>query len=151
MKDESSADKSDEFERWARLLKLGLSPSEQRPVDRLVERLGEEDARAWFDNTLETWENPFDAELLRGKIPLAQLRSEKERVKELLRKNSIIEVELVGLTKYFLLLASALAHHGVKISGLPNEEVAAHLTELASVVPGEWRDVLVEAIQKLNE
>lgn len=133
----------------SRLLQLGLS-GPHRPVDDLIDRIGEPGGREWFLQALE--DGPAAASgspremLIEGKATVDGLLVMKEQGKALFgNEASGSDSRLSGMIAYFLAVAAALVHYGVRISGRAKEDLEPIFLDLASAAPGPWGEFLSKA------
>ncbi|MBL9002096.1 MAG: hypothetical protein JNK25_13270 [Phycisphaerae bacterium] len=134
------------------LLRIGLE-GPRRAADDLADELEKCDGLRWFESQFR---RPPFAELphagrllLSGGTSLDALTALKERAKSLVKNPTTREEYLAGLAGYYLAIASAIAHHGARISRQPAEELEPVLQELAAVAPQPWSDLLLAAAKKV--
>ena len=135
-------------ERLSRFLLLGLR-GEERPLDRLIERLSRADGESWFRNALESipdvkGRSPVE-QLAEGWASVQELCAIKDRCKHLRARSSGEEDILVSMLGYFLAVAAALVHHATVISGRSGKDLEPLLLDLATTVPEPWSDLLARA------
>lgn len=128
------------------LLRRGLGPATQQPVEALLARLRSEDP-GWAERvtrqTLESCGATLDG--LARNAPLDTLKAVKERCK---RDASALEdgpARDATTLLYFLCVGAALARHGALLTAQPRAGVTHALADLASACPAPWRDLLESA------
>jgi hypothetical protein len=143
---------SDDYDgpRSYRLLKLGLTQP-RRPIDELIERLSRDDGATWFLGLCQRQPlNLFglaNEALPGGRASVAQLTELKETGKRMLRESGT-DSRLIGMATYFLAVAAALANHGALICSRTREELDPVLLDLATVLPGQWSEMLGRATMR---
>jgi len=119
-----------------------------RPLDDLVDRIGQPDGRAWLQTALRRHEKSLPTSmqsLLDGAAPLAQMQRAKELSKSMIAGAENRELSLAALSVYCLAVAAALVHHGRLISSQSRDEWDILFVDLADVMPVPWRDLLMQA------
>ncbi len=133
-----------------RLLESAATASDS-PVERLLDRLCEDDGDRWFDSALQAGPacgaGPADRLLTSPGPSLEALKLIKQKSKLIHQQATDEETRLPARLTYFLVQAAALAHHGVLISSLDRKRVISILTDLAEVVPPQWRALLDRAVK----
>lgn len=135
------------------LLALGVS-RQQRPVDRLIERLAAPDGPGWFDlqtrtPTMSAGGDPA-AGLARGAWGLVQVDRFKDTCKLKALTDPDTSARLTALAAYFIAIASAIVHHRRLITSQPPKELEEVLAELAGVTPEPWSGLFAQAVVELN-
>lgn len=135
-------------EQATRLLSVGVR-GPRRPVDELVECLGRDAGHEWFERVIEVSMRQAVArsadDLRDGLITTEELRLAKAAAKRGIR-GAVGPEEAAGATAlYFCAIASALAHHGERITSRPDDDLMPALTDLAEAVPERWRDMFEQS------
>lgn len=135
-------------EQASRMLRLGLH-GPARPVDKLLDRLGESDGENWLRNVLamEEWSvlasvpntNAQDAPVIE------QLTKIKDAGKMTAVRGGSPETSLRAMVGYFFAIAGAFALFQTNISSRSATELEPILIDLASVAPPEWSGVFERA------
>lgn len=132
----------------ANLLSMGVS-GQQRPLDRLLERMTGGASATWM---LDLLRQPpiqvgpdIEASLVRGKVGLAGLDQIKERCKLAALTNTDANTRLAATGGYYLAIASAALNFRRLITSQPREEVGAALADLSTAMPEPWSTFLARA------
>ena len=130
------------------LLRIAFTPS-KRPVDHLIDRLQQSDAKTWFDGALAGGViaragDPADL-LIEGDADAAMLEALKGKAKTAFGQAADADSRLRGLLHYLLVIAAGLDHHARLLSTQPRGEISAVLLELALSLPAPWNDFVAEA------
>ncbi|MHC4414144.1 MAG: hypothetical protein ACYS0G_02550 [Planctomycetota bacterium] len=136
----------------SRLFMVGLAQP-RHPIDAVTERLGRPDAAAWFEAAIASvtglprtaWEPqaaPFPT--------LEDLKTAKDRAKTAMAEAANGAEASEATAAYFVTVAAALVRHGVLITRRPPGELAEPLTELATVAPDPWAELLEEAASRIG-
>jgi hypothetical protein len=141
-------------EQISKLLRLGLSaedePAGVRPVERLLERLSQEDGPGWFRETagslLDLRPSP-EAVLLERRPDITELERLKSRCKEMV--NSSGDDHLISLAGYYLAVAAGLKHHKVLLSGMDSSSWYEILDDLEIGFPPPLDELFREAREAL--
>lgn len=144
-----SADEKRQATVVTELLSLGLA--KRRPIDRVIERLGEPDAAEWIAASLI--KPPFsssDIVFTQGDhaLELDSLVRLKDEAKRMVNKGDGADDHTRGLLGYFFAVAFGLALHDRMISSYPPDTVRASLVDLAGVMPDPWRSTFETAVER---
>lgn len=138
-------------EQDTRLLSVGVR-GPRRPVDALIECLEREAGHPWFERVLDVLvrqavDRSADA-MLDGLMTLEELRRAKSAAKVGMR-GAVGPEEAAGATAlYFCAIASALAHHGERITARTDDDLLPVLADLADAVPARWRDMFQQSLAR---
>ncbi len=135
------------------LLALGVT-RQQRPVERLIERLVAPDGAGWFDLQTRTpimssCGDPA-AGLVRGAWGLVQVDRFKDACKLKALTDPDTSARLTALAAYFIAIASAIVHHRRLITSQSPRELEEVLAELAGATPEPWSGLFAQAVVELN-
>ena len=130
------------------LLRLGLT-GPRRPVDDLIDRLGEPDGANWLIEALDQGVlaglGSAVGQLAEGEATVEQLAEIKERSQSQLRTGLDRDSRLAGIAGYFLTLAAGLRHHGHALSSRSRDDLDPVLLDLATVAPSPFSELLSDA------
>jgi len=138
------------------LLKIGMGRP-LRPVDGVISRLRQRDGAAWVDRRVEEalrgalsegLAAPLD--LLSGRLQEEQLEAVKRWCKKTVaRRPEESEESLGALLVYFLVLGSAAAHSGKRLTQRAGGEVGDTLVDLADALPPTWAELARRGAERL--
>lgn len=131
-----------------RFLRLGLKET-SRPIDALIGRLDEPDGHDWLNSVLAssaptTW-SAADDRIVSGTETLKQLAKMKSECKAVLRSSQNEDTVLAAMWVYYIVIAAALAHHDRLICSRSQSQVALVLSQLSTVAPMPWSELLKTA------
>ncbi len=131
------------------LLRLALE-GRSRPVDDLIERLGNPDGPKWLVAIIDAsplWSyGVLVQQLVEGQGTREQLVAIKEESKRMVRRAEDRDSRLRAMWVYFATIAAALARYGSLISSRNRSELDAILLDLAEAAPPPWSQLLSSAI-----
>lgn len=143
-----------EADQASRLLRVGLR-GPARPVDRLLDRLAEEDGAKWLHGVLSDGSLDLlaSATVDRGgaDITLDALKSLKEIGKTSAMRADTRDATLRAMVGYFFSVGTGLAMFRENISSRSAEELDPILMDLASVSPPEWSAMFEKAWGALSD
>lgn len=132
----------------AQLMGMGMA-GQQRPLDRLLERLSSPGSVVWF---LETLRQPpvsagtdTEGALVRGKLGLVGLDQLKERCKLAALTNTDSNIRLASTGGYYIAIAAAALHFRRLITSQPRAEIGSALADLSTAMPEPWSTFLARA------
>jgi len=134
-----------------RLLKAGLARP-RRPIDEVLERLGEPGGAEWLESAIAAVTGISGAAwtaTAEGVPSLDELKAGKDRAKKALGKARTGPDVAAATAAYFVTVSAAIARHGSTISSQPPNELAGPVAELAAVAPDSWAGMLREAAERL--
>ncbi len=141
-------------EQASRMLRVGLAGPE-RPIDRLLDRLSDDDGAAWLrdvlsDGALAILDSVVAARRDRT-VTVEALTTLKEQCKSAVVGRRDPEASLRAMVGYFFAIAAAIAVFGTIISSRGADELEPILTDLASVTPPDWSSVFERALSVVSE
>jgi len=143
-----------EADQASRLLRVGLR-GPARPVDRLLDRLAEEDGAKWLRGVLS--DDPLGllasatADRAEAGITLDALKSLKQIGKTSAMRADTRDATLRAMVGYFFSVGTGLAMFRENISSRSAEELDPILMDLASVSPPEWSALFEKAWAALSD
>ncbi len=130
------------------LLRLALEDG-RRPVDDLIDRLGQPDGPAWLVGTIDALSifshEALTQQLVEGQATLEQLVAIKDESKSTVGRGEDSGSRLVAMWVYFVTVAAALMHYGALICSRDRDELDPILLDLAVVAPPPWSELLGRA------
>ena len=116
-----------------RLLGLALRQP-HRPVDDVIDRLRQPDGEAWLAAALRSGPSPDSRGMFQAlqsrEVDLKTLQSMKAASKQMLKERTEPDTRTAPVLVYFLVIAAALARHGVLITSHTRDEVDEILIDL---------------------
>ncbi len=134
----------------SQLLRMGIS-GPRRPVDDVIDRLGEPDGAEWFNALMATATGRSGGvRAFEDRLSVEELVAVKERAKTSVVEAVTKDEAAAATAAYFVAVAMALVHHGAMISSQPRDELTAVLADLAAAAAAPWAELLMEAALRLD-